>query len=62
MTSCIVKFRSDTLNSPKCRARAKIESRVTPGKIVPSRGGVTNSRWPDKECSKAMMQIMYKTI
>lgn len=42
----MVNERVETPNSPHFYANDKIESRVTPGKIVPSSGAVISSRLP----------------
>ena len=44
MISAMLMLRSETRNSFQSRANSSKLKRVTPGKINPSKGGVTNSR------------------
>ena len=52
LTSRMEMGRSETSNSPQLRVSSRMESRVTPGRIVPSRGAVASScpRPPACEC------------
>lgn len=55
--------RSETLNSFQLRVRWRMESRVTPGRMVPSsRGGVTSSRSPFSFCRNTNMFIVPTSV
>ena len=65
-TVVIFSFSSTTGNSPQLLVNSKTDARVTPGRIVPSSGGVTNfgsekaeRAWKFKIISKATSFTIY---
>ena len=47
LASRTVTWRSVTANSPQAAVSCRMESRVTPGRMVPSNGGVASSLYAD---------------
>ena len=57
LASRMVTWRSVTANSPQAAVSFRMESRVTPGKMVPSSGGVASSL---RYCTVLSQHVLYR--